>query len=428
MGRACDGQLMTDDAVTVSEDAITVRKTVDTEQFQTVAVVLELASDRNEVTRVQVVDKVPDGVPMDDIGFHLDYGAEHWSVDDGSVVFERDLEPGEEYTTIYGIRDYPEDELEGLQHEPEVGLIDAGAEDLESVVDEERSDVIRDFLSGETELSGLEETIGSEPQGPVDTEPATSEPETTEPADREPGPGVESDAEETEAADADSPEPDTDPVDATQSPEDTAADSDEETEEADVNVPLSGGVVRVLIKELREGDVDAEHRRLLRDELLDTEGTMEARVSHLQQRMSDLEAYTDALEAFIAEEGGAQAVLADLRSDFEELQSELQSTTDHLDEATDRMEAMDNRVESVAEDAETALDRSDGLTDRVADVEDEVAGFDERIDGLREELDSQQAVLQEEIEALEGDLEELEEFQQRLKSVFGNDGGPAGPA
>jgi predicted nucleic acid-binding Zn-ribbon protein len=69
----------------------------------------------------------------------------------------------------------------------------------------------------------------------------------------------------------------------------------------------------------------------------------------------------------------------------------------------------------------------DSLADGGGGVEDEVAQIDERIDDLRRELDSQQTALQDEVDALQADLEELDEFQQRLKSVFGNDGGPDGP-
>jgi prefoldin subunit 5/biotin carboxyl carrier protein len=419
---------MSDDAVTVSGDDVTVRKTVDTEQFQTVAVVLELTSHRTDVARVQVVDAVPEGVPMDDIGFHLDYGAEHWSVEDGTVVFERDLEPDEEYMTIYGIRDYPEDELDALRTEPDVGLIDDGSGDLESVVDEERSDVIRDFLSGETELAGLEETVGEVEDVTADAEPATPKPEPAEAGEHEPTTGHEPDPEaEAEEAEEPAAEPTPDPVEAAEGAADTAAANGDAIDEEEVSVPLSGGVVRVLIKELQEGDVDPEHRRILRDELLDTDGTLDARIRHLQQRMSDIEAYTDALEAFIADEGGARDVLGDLRSDIEELDAELESIPDRLDEAFDRLESVDDRLASVAADAETALDRSDAMDDRVAGVEDEVARIDERIDDLRRELDSQQTALQDEVDALQADLEELDEFQQRLKSVFGNDGGPDGP-
>jgi len=419
---------MNDEAVTVAADEITVRKTVDTEQFQTVAVVLELSSTRDDVARVQVVDPVPDGVPMDDIGFHLDYGAEHWSVEDGTVVFERDLEPDEEYTTIYGIREYPEEEIEALHHEPNLDLIDVEAGDLESVVDEGRSDVIRDFLSGDTELAGLEATLAEDEDGREAVEPAMSDPGPAEADD--PAPTIDDDTEPEVSdeppsgptADVAGTEETEEPVAGT--PTATAEESDDESP----RVPLDGGVVRVLIKELQEDEVDPEHRRILREELLDSDNSMEVRLSHLQQRMSDLEAYTDAMEQFLQEEGGAQAVLADLRADVSELESAVESESDRLDEAFDRLEAVDDQLESAADDAEAALDRLNDVDDRLGLMEDDVGGIDDRVAELQEELESREQALRADIEALESDLDALEQFHDQLKSVFGDGGSPAGPS
>jgi hypothetical protein len=131
------------EAVTVSADGITVRKTVDTEQFQTLAVVVELASERDDLARVQLVDHVPPAVPMEDVGFHPEYGSEHWSVEGEAVAFERDFEPGETYTTIYGIRDYPTAEVDALLGEPQLGLVDTGPGSLDEVVDVVRQDFER---------------------------------------------------------------------------------------------------------------------------------------------------------------------------------------------------------------------------------------------------------------------------------------------
>lgn len=150
------------EAVTVSADGITVRKTVDTEQFQTLAVVVELASERDGEARVQLVDQIPTDVPMEDVGFHPQYGSEHWSVDEGSVAFERDFEPGEAYTTVYGIRDYPSDAIDALLTEPQLGLVEVGPDSIDEVVEEERSEVVRDFISGEADLPGLEGEITAE--------------------------------------------------------------------------------------------------------------------------------------------------------------------------------------------------------------------------------------------------------------------------
>jgi prefoldin subunit 5 len=363
---------------------------------------------------------------MDDIGFHLDYGSEHWSVEHGTVVFERDLEPDEEYTTIYGIREYPEEEIEALRHEPNLDLIDVEAGDLKSVVDEGRSDVIRDFLSGDTELAGLKATLAEDKDGREAVEPAMSDPGPAEADD--PAPTMDDDT-EPEVSDEPPSGPTADAA-GTEETEETVAGTPtataEESGDESPRVPLDGGVVRVLIKELQEGEVDPEHRRILREELLNTDNSMEVRLSHLQQRTSDLEAYTDAMEQFLQEEGGAQAVLADLRADVSELGSAVESESDRLDEAFDRLEAVNDRLDSAAHDAEAALDRLNDVDDRLRLMEDDVGGIDDRVAELQEELESREQALRADIEALESDLDALEQFHDQLKSVFGDGGGPAG--
>jgi predicted nucleic acid-binding Zn-ribbon protein len=427
------------EAVTVSADGITVRKTVDAEQFQTLAVVIELASEREDGARVQVIDAVPSGIPMDDVGFHPDYGAEHWSVDDGTVAFERDLEPGEAYTTIYGIRDYPKDEIEALLGEPEVGLVDIGSDDLDAVIDEDRSEAVREFISGEADLPGLEDEIAD--AGAAEAADSVAEATESPPAEA-PAESEAAGAEEV-AADAESETP--------AEPEPAAAGASQSGRR-----PPAGGVVRVLIKELREGDIDDEDRRLLRDELLDVEGTTETRVGHLQQRVSDLEAYTDALEEFIDEEGTAEQVITDLRDDIAGLEREVRSAGDRLDEAIDGLGTLEDRIDAVGDDVGTVRSRAAQLDDRLEDAEDDIAGVDrraddldarldglsanvdavddrvsdvdERVEDLRDELNTLRRNLRNDIQALEDDLEDFEEFRDRLSSVFGGPGGPGGSA
>ncbi|MFB6353611.1 MAG: hypothetical protein ABEJ92_05950 [Halobacteriales archaeon] len=484
------------EAVTVSAEGITVRKTVDTEQFQTLAVVVELASERDDVARVQLVDPIPSDVPMDDVGFHPNYGSEHWSVEDGTVAFERDFEPGETYTTVYGLRDYPEDETDALLVEPEVGLVETGPESLEDVVDEERSEVVRDFVAGEADLPGLEEELADaaeagaaaaeaaetvadaaggepeaepEPAAADEAEPATpdagTEPERPEePAGPEEAPasaGASASGEaepagseaagEPEPADAGSAEPAGEP----EAPEaEEPAGAPAEGEGGEPSVPVTGGVVRVLVKELREGDVDPDDRRMLRDELLGTEGTTEARIGHLQQRVSDLEAYADALEEFIDEEGTAEAILAELRDDVAGLGREVRAVEDRLDEAFEELGGLDDRLDAVDDDVDAVESRQDLLEEDVETVEDEVAAVDGRVDDLgaridrvatdvdevegqvrqlddqmdevdgdvaevRDELAALRRDLRTDIQALEDDLADFEAFRERLSSVFG---------
>lgn len=497
------------EAVTVSADGVTVRKTVDTEQFQTLAVVVELASERDDESRVQLVDQIPTDVPMEDVGFHPQYGSEHWSVDEGSVAFERDFEPGEAYTTVYGIRDYPSDAIDALLTEPQLGLVEVEPDSIDEVVEEERSEVVRDFISGEADLPGLEgeitaeaaaaaaeaanalsadDAVGEEAESAAgaeaavdpEPEPATEgtdekpESESTAEADPEPEPAVDADAEPEPAAEEPTdtpsepvpgtesspepeptPEPDTMPEPEPAAEPDLADAEDEVSEEADaVRVPLTGGVVRVLIKELREGDVDSEDRQLLRDALLGTEGTTEARISHLQKRVSDLEAYADALEAFIDEEGSAEAIIQDLRDDVARIERQVHTVDDQLDEVVEDVGQMDHRLRGVADDVASVRATTDDLANRIDDTEDDVTAVDERVDALdgrldaiatdvdgldsrlsdvdgrigdlQDGLESTHRDLQADIDALAGDLEDFDAFRDRLTAVFGGGGGSLG--
>ncbi len=348
------------DAVTVSTDGITLRKTVDTEQFEMLAVVIELTSEREDAAHIQVVDALPTGVPMEDIGFHPEYGAEHWSVEDGHVAFEREIATRETYTTIYVIRDYPKAETGALLTEPDVDLVHA-PESVGEVVDEGRSEVVRDFVAGEADLPGLEDELAT-------------------------------DAEATAASEEISAEP-------SESPEESAA------EDRELRESLSGGVVPVLVEELREGNVDPEDRRLLGDELLGTEGTVEARLTHLQQRVSDLEAYTDALEEFIDQEGTGEQVISDLRDDVAGLEREVHETDDRVDDALDRLSTVE---------------------DDVAEVDARADDFDGRLEDLRDEQNTLRRNLRNDLQDLEEDLEDFEKFHERLSSVFGGEGGNGG--
>jgi len=465
------------EAVTVSSDGIAVRKTVDTEQFQTPAVVIELTSERDDAVMVTLVDEVPADVSMDDVGFHPDYGSEFWSVEDHRVTFERELQPGESYTTVYGVRAYPTDEVDRLLEAPDVGVGDDGPGRLDDVVDEGRSDVVRDFIAGEAPLPGLDrasvadaaeaatvndgaagETASAEDDGeaveppsePVEgTEPAVADaPDAIESGDESASPAADATAEPagTEAT-AGSAEPDADASAGEPEPVATA----DEGERRDVRVPLTGGVVRVLVKELREGDLDPEDRRMLRDELVGTEGSTAARIGHLQQRVSDLEAYAGALEAFIDEEGTAEAVIDGLRDDVAAVERRITGVDDRLDLVAENLEGVVDRLESVENDLGSVKNRTGLLDDRLEDAEDDLATADDRLDGfgvrldrvstdvdgvddrvsdavdrlddLRGSLDRLEADLRADVEAVSADLEDFASFRQRLSSVFGGEGG-----
>lgn len=528
------------DELTVSDREFTVRKSLNTEQFETLAVVFDIRSSRNMPTRIQVSDTVPDNIPMDDIGFHPEYGGDHWAIDGDRVVFERSFDPGEEYTTIYGIRDLEVDDADGLMTEPSIDIIndpEEGVVDIEGIddiVDQESTEAVREVISGERDaLPGMETgvtgsapaeeppaadqddeavTIDAEdiepPEEPVAgddalaDDPALGEAAAAdEPADAatadqggpEPAAGddsilpeedeplVDAEADEVDdvpATDAESPfsdeegslidsdepllgEPEEDEaeavegadlvadapdLDADAAPSDSEpteqepamaddtpleepdegelsdeAPADEpEAEEAEdeLTVPVTGGVARVLAKELREGNVSDEDRELLRDELAYTEGSTETRIEHLQSRVSDLEAYTDALEAFIDQEGHGQAVLDKLRESLDGLEDDVSRVESKLASNTESIDVLRDDLHEVE-------DEIDDFGEEISDVDEQVSGLEDAVDDFRDDLDRLEGVesrtdsLEDDLDQIHDHLEELDAFRTRLSSVFG---------
>lgn len=488
------------DEVTVSDEQVTVRKSLDTEQFETLAVVFDVHSDRSEPTRIQVADTIPEDIPLDDVGFHPNYGAEHWAIEDRTVVFEREFNPGEEFTTIYGVRDVddpgesfldqPTIELLNGQDIESTGVPEANIDALGDIVSEEHSQIVRDVISGEADtMPGLEATeapatepaeasadaepvaadtdplpddeVGEEPAGEpaeppieaaddepedepdVEAEPAVSDAE-AEPMDADADTEADQPAEAPPAADdaaeppepdvaADPAEPDEDEIDVEAAVQEEFAEgeasSDEPVDEDadEITVPVTGGVARVLAKELRQGSIAPEDRRLLREELSTGEGSTEARIRHLQNEVSDLAAYTDALEAFLDEEGAAEELIEDFQDDLDALSDQVDAElATFRDDISEDLESLRTDLTGLREDVAAFDDRLEETTSDVDDLKETVSAIRDDLDDLHEETDQLDTItdrlgsLDDRVSEVRTDLDEMSEFRNRLISAVGN--------
>jgi hypothetical protein len=112
-----------------------------------------------------------------------------------------------------------------------------------------------------------------------------------------------------------------------------------------------------LVAEVREGSLTPDQRAALR-ELFDggdVDAPLEARVAHLQNQLADLQAYTDALEAFLAEQGsGEDAIgrLADLEASVNSLEASVADHGERLDALAQNLESVHAAVEDVESDIE----------------------------------------------------------------------------
>jgi hypothetical protein len=145
---------------TVSADGITVEKRAAVDRFNTPAVLLEITSTADRSMMVTVTEPIPESIPIEDIGFHPDYGGEHWSIADREIVFARTIDAGDEYTTVYGVRGIGGEDIttfvdaetsfstgEGIATSPGAG--DADADPVSALLTEGDDEVVRKVIFGD---------------------------------------------------------------------------------------------------------------------------------------------------------------------------------------------------------------------------------------------------------------------------------------
>lgn len=362
-----------EERVTASSDGVTVEKSFEPDDFPVPAIAFVIRSEREETVAVRMVDSVPEHVTPEDIGFHPKYGAEFWGVDGDAIVFEREFEPGEEYTTVYGLRGGDSDEVEKYMTDPVLETVHPPLEG-----DDDSEDVVRDVIEGEGEADD------------------DSAPET----DAEAQDDIESAIREADTTD-DSPEvAEPDEVDDVSESDESETDDAKHGDGAAAAV-AGGSLAAALAAEIRDGEVDDEDLDVLRDALgveaaggATEGGAVDARIERLQSEVADLQAYTDALESFLDENGDAQTLIEEFRTE--------------LDEAVEEIEKVETRVESTVE--ERVGEHVDELR---SDIEALEAQVDEGVEDERIEA------IEEDISDIEDELSDVSEMRERLTAAFG---------
>jgi uncharacterized coiled-coil DUF342 family protein len=409
------GSSQPSEEVTVSADGITVVKRFEEDEFPVPAIAFEFRSARDEPVTVRLRDAVPDGVAVEDLGFHPEYGSEYWTVDDGAVSFERELGAGTEYTTVYGIRATGED-IERFLVEPTIEAVDpplpdtggadehADTQEVDVVPGDQ--DAVKEAIAGEGAVPGLEDEGGDGADTEDETEPLDLEEPTAGTDDEETASGA---GEEAEAA-ADEPDEEVEAAATadTRIKEGTEDEQGEEPEPAIREVaageaaaqPVDGGLLAALAEEIRSDDVDEEDLELLRDTVEATgtvDGSTEARIRQLQRDVADLRAYTDALDEFLDENGTAQQVLEDAR--------------EQIDSFEDKLAEFGETVERVESDAAEATATARETEEAVGTLRDEVDGVHENVEDVGEDIDDVEADVEDVEEDLEGVQTEVGEVQ-----------------
>ncbi|WP_227131823.1 hypothetical protein [Halorubellus salinus] len=225
--------------------------------------------------------------------------------------------------------------------------------------------------------------------------------------------------------------------DETGDPTDESTTADETTTTTGESTTADASrVAEQLLDELESGGVTERERVELRRRLgIDPRTSTEARIDHLQTRVEKLTAYTDALEAFLDENGTARDVLEDLQADVGSLhersvaaaedRDELRADVDDVEAKTGDIEAKTDDIEAKTDAFEEAFEAVDA---RVETIESEQAAERERVDGLAsavrsnsDDIDHLAADVREDVDELADAVDDLtatvESIDERLATL-----------
>ncbi len=377
--------------VTVASDGVTVTKRYEADEFPVPAIAFNFRSERGEPVTVRLSDKVPEDVAVEDLGFHPEYGSEFWTIDDDEISFEREIEPDSEYTTVYGIRATGTDNVKQFLTEPTLESVDPPLEEDEGELVGDGTDAVKDVISGDADsVPGLDD---------VDDEDI----ETLDLKDPNGEGGQRANGQ-------------------------AAADGEAEAGQAAAAAAASGSVVEAMAEEIRNQNVDKEDVELLRKALDlagdETGGSVQARVEKLQSDVSEVLAYTDALEEFLDENGTGDQMIEEFReevesfeSDLEEFQSTVSDNEAALSELSDDVETVVSEVDDVESQVGDVESQVGDVESQVDDLEAQVEDYESELEELREQATSED--VEERIEEISEDIEDLQKWREQLSSVIG---------
>jgi len=369
------------DTVTRSAEGITVTKRFEEDQFPVPAIAFEFTSEREEDVRVRMTDQVPESISVEDLGFHPEYGSEYWTIDEDVITFEREIGANTTYTTVYGIRATGTDDVHQFLSAPTLEEVDPPLES--EILPEGETDVVRDVLSGDTDLpdsDGTAETAEKEPDEEVTLD--LSDPDVAG-------------SEQAVAAES---------AETTDSTGETNAGAGASADDGAAPDSLVGA----LAAEIREQDVAAEDVRLLREAFDVAGGGAEnARIEQLQSDVADLRAYTSALEEFLDENGTGEKLIGEFETRLDsfddrlrEVQSEMDAASETVATVDDEMDAVREEMDQVSGEMDAVRGEMEEVSDELGSVHEEIASVDEDVTAVNDEVES----VRDEVDAVTGEV------------------------
>jgi hypothetical protein len=410
---------------TISADGITVHQLYTEDEFEVPAVVLKLVSYRAERTRIRLT--VPN-LEADRIGFHPDFEDDSWTVGDETLTFETELDPDTELTTLYLIESagqtVPERVLEDCriasvtsiesdrQQEPASGHAGDASPDQADTLSESEFEPIEDEAGGAAETvdtetaefsSGSDDSLidpSGEPLSPDETgadeavigadeldqsvdfeSPVSSEQET---AVDEGASGDEESAEhptstgnavtqETEGTAETTRE--TQAVGSAESQKQETDMTPNEQEQTDASSLSTDQLIAELRSRLDDDELSPEHRRELGAEFGGEDGARDARITHLQARMSDIETFSSSMEEVLDQHGPPAAVFGEFEDRLETMEAALAEMSEQVDTTAEWQETVEPRLDAVEQDIDEVTEDVTAMEHTVDDLESEVSAI-----------------------------------------------------
>jgi len=397
---------------------------------------------------VRLVETLPSSVDETAIGFHRDERYEHWSVTgDGRLVYEDVLREGETASTLYGLVDADADLLAECLAAPAVQV--ARTADLEAVgagdwvplgddsldvrisetdalgddsrpTDRQNSPQGGDWADSGTSMDGDSSDLSataagdSMPSGGSDTGPRSAGADESTQWAGEAAETAQTDGSGTAG-------------DAAVSNDDGAGSGADGQDPSSVETGPAGeaSVVEAFAAELRRDEPSEEAVATLRSHLRpERSGGVDAKLDHCLSRIAELDAYVDALEAFLDEEGTADQLLAEVRDDIRTVEASLDDLSTRVESVEAAQSRLDDRLESMAADVaavESDLDRVDELDGAVEEVDASLGDVSERVEDLdrsvhetRVELETAVENVEAEVATVNEDLDGIEEWRSSV--------------
>lgn len=342
----------------------------------------ELESTGSVAVEVTVSDRMPTE-NVGDFGFREAYHPSEWSHDGEELQLVATLESGAERTFVFAV---VADGEQAVPFEPSTPTIH---------VDDGSTDESRDGEAGDADES--DGGFFDEAAHPLLDDETD---QVTEGAD-EVAVDAALDLEEPGQAEADG----ADASDANASD----VDGPDDGHAAGGTDDGSDGVVAALLRELDGGAATDSERAALGEHLgVDRPRSEAVRLDYVQKRMSDFDAYVDALEESLSVHGSGRDAIAELDERLSDLASDLEDVERRQATVLERLEELTESVESNAAGLE------DARQDHEENLEDVREELRQRDSARRDDLDETRQTLESHVDALEAELEGFETIRRRL--------------